>query len=475
MLCLRQFNISYSLSILGSLLYAFLPYHFLRGISHLFLAAYYIVPLVIMVIIWIYEGRPLLFSQNQGKISLDVINPRSLASIFICILVSLVFFYYAFFSCFLLLVSGISLYLAKRNKLSLLISGCLIAIIVLGAFFNAAPTLLYQQEQGKNPTAAMRSPAEAEVYGLKITQLLLPVQGHRIPLFAKIRQIYASTTPLPAEGCNPLGIIGSIGFLILILWSLLRIASELGPRVSFREKELNCLSILNLSAVLLSTMGGFGSIIAYSLWPQIRCYNRISIFIGFFCIFAVLILLEYFRKVYVHGKYSRLMYLGLLGIFLVVGVLDQTTPSFIPPYDYIKGEFLNDAEFVNIIEKEMPEGSMIFQLPHVPFPENPPVNKMLDYSHLKGYLHSKNLRWSYGVMKGREGDIWQESVAAQPVKEMVGDLFANGFRGIYVDTYGYEDSGAQILQNLSGILKIEPLVSPNGRLYFFRLKSGNSI
>jgi hypothetical protein len=41
MIVLRQFKISYPIAILGSILYTFLPYHFMRGISHLFLAAYH--------------------------------------------------------------------------------------------------------------------------------------------------------------------------------------------------------------------------------------------------------------------------------------------------------------------------------------------------------------------------------------------------------------------------------------------------
>ncbi len=77
----------------------------------------------------------------------------------------------------------------------------------------------------------------------------------------------------------------------------------------------------------------------------------------------------------------------------------------------------------------------------------------MDYSHLRGYLHSEKLKWSYGAMKGREGDAWEKSIASESDEEMVKELQQAGFKGIYVDTYGYKDSGFKVIQNLSSILK----------------------
>jgi phosphoglycerol transferase len=122
---------------------------------------------------------------------------------------------------------------------------------------------------------------------------------------------------------------------------------------------------------------------------------------------------------------------------------------------------------------------MIFQLPYIPFPENPSVIKMKDYDHFRGYLHSKNLRWSYGAMKERQADFWQKQVSLLPVGEFMQRLSLAGFNGIYVDRYGYADSGAQIESEISAAVGTEPLISGNGRLAFFdttqfnkRLKEG---
>lgn len=468
MICFRQFKIPYSLSIMGGLLYTFMPYHFLRiGSGHLNLVGYYIIPLAILVILWINEGKSLIFSRIDGKITLDIINRRSLTCIIICILVSTSYIYYSFFTCFLLMISGLALFLSHKDKLPLLISGALIAIIVMGVFVNNAPTLAYQQENGKNPIVAVRSPGGSEYYGLKITKLLLPLGGHRIPLLADVSQRYGSTTLLPNSGSEALGGLGAFGFLALILWSFSRIASECRAKLSDREKDLNGLGILNLSSLLLGTLGGFGSVFAYLVSPQIRDYSRISIFMAFFSIFALLILLDAFANKYARSKRVRSIFMGLLVFFLIAGVMDQTTIYFIPPYNSTRAEFVSDDDFIKTIEGMMPEGAMIFQLPYVPFPESPPVNKMIDYSHLKGYLHSEKLRWSYGAMKGRPIDAWQGMVAGMPVGDMLKTLSETGFKGIYIDSYGYQDGGAKLISDIMQVLGAEPLISDNKRLYFF--------
>src|ERR1019366_5246066 len=112
---------------------------------------------------------------------------------------------------------------------------------------------------------------------------------------------------------------------------------------------------------------------------------------------------------------------------------------------------------------------MIFQLPTVPFPEGPPVQRIVNYDLLKGYLDSNTLRWSYGSVTGREDALWGERVTHQPLDSMVQQLAFAGFSGIYIDRYGYSDSGRTIEYQLSQVLGQSPLVSENGRLAFFNL------
>jgi phosphoglycerol transferase len=160
-----------------------------------------------------------------------------------------------------------------------------------------------------------------------------------------------------------------------------------------------------------------------------------------------------------------------LAVVLVVGVLDQTTTTFffVPEYEKNKREYESDADFVSRIEASLPPRAMVFQLPYMPFPESPPLHQMRAYEHYKAYLHSKTLRWSYGVPPGEKEDRWQQAVAAQPPPELLQSVRAAGFSGIYVNLDGYEDRGAKLKGELTAALGIEPIVNREGNLVFFKL------
>jgi phosphoglycerol transferase len=102
------------------------------------------------------------------------------------------------------------------------------------------------------------------------------------------------------------------------------------------------------------------------------------------------------------------------------------------------------------------------------FPESPSVHKMIDHEHLKAYLHSKNLRWSYGVAAGENEDVWQRTVAAQPANDLVNRVRGAGFAGVYLNRDGFEDHGAKMESELTSLLGAQPVVSQQGNLVFFK-------
>jgi phosphoglycerol transferase len=163
-------------------------------------------------------------------------------------------------------------------------------------------------------------------------------------------------------------------------------------------------------------------------------------------------------------------------VILLLGVLDQTGRGiyFVPAYAAFKSENASDADFIKRIEATVPEGSMIFQLPYVPFPENQPVNQMQDYEHFRAYLHSKKLRWSYGAIKERETARWQMATANLPTDQFLETVSLAGFCGVYIDRKGYTDNGAALEAKLRSLLGVEPLVSANKQMVFFDLSAYNA-
>ena len=71
---------------------------------------------------------------------------------------------------------------------------------------------------------------------------------------------------------------------------------------------------------------------------------------------------------------------------------------------------------------------------------------MADYAHLRGYMHSNTLRWSYGAVKGRNSD-WMLSLPTDP-NQFIKSLRTKGFKGIWLNTLGYEDGGLSVIADL---------------------------
>jgi phosphoglycerol transferase len=309
-----------------------------------------------------------------------------------------------------------------------------------------------------------RSAGEAERYGLRISQMVLPVTGHRIKRLDQIKRFHNMSTLVTENDTASLGFVATIGFLGLLAQLLSR--KELLPNANGLFHDL---SVLNIFAVLLGIIGGFALLFAVLVSSGIRSYNRISTYVAFFSLMAVGLALECVYRRTAKTAVSQTIFCGVMAVALIAGFLDQTIPGYVPDYRGTKAEFSSDAEFVHNLEGTVPAGSMIFQLPYIPFPEDGGLVKMRDYDHFRGYLHSKNLRWSYGTIRNRPADRAQQMVTTLPGEEFVRALAFGGFSGIYLDRYGYEDGGAAKEAELSNVLQTKPLVSSNGRLVFFNL------
>jgi phosphoglycerol transferase len=201
----------------------------------------------------------------------------------------------------------------------------------------------------------------------------------------------------------------------------------------------------------------------------VRAYNRVSVFVAFFALALVAWALDRLLARWSGSRRGRFALYGLLALLLFGGAYDQTSPAYSPNHPQIRERFAADARFVHAVEEALPPGSMVLQLPYVPFPEHPTVYQLRDYDHARLYFHSRSLRWSYGAVKGRESDLWQETAWLQPTEDLVKMAALAGFGGIYVNRDGFPDDGKAITGNLDGLLGVAPIVSENGRLCVYDL------
>lgn len=471
---LRRFEVHDQVAVAASLLFAFAPYHFWKGTSHIHLSAYYPIPLAVMVSLWLCQGKPLLLVRNaQGKLRPSWIRNQTLAVLVACGLISLGGPYSAYFGAFLLLIGGVIGWL-RKPCLERGLDGLFAAGLVVGLFSaQLVPFVIGIYRQGGIVNAWNRPSGYYYTYSLWSSNLFRPTVGHRVPFLARFSSVGRPVGPtdLPALYVETresllapaLGLVASIGLVFLIVVAL---ASPCP--LTRRKPVLGDLSKLNVAALFLCLAGGAGELIALYVTTMIRCYSRISIFLSFFAYFGLALVMSKPQS----GSGSERTswnFLVLLFVGTLLALLDQIPSGVVPDYTRDAALFRSDQKFVRQIEQVVPEGGMIFQLPPNSFPEFGLHIKMYDYNHFRGYLHSNRLRWSYGAMRGRNEEKLHSALAPLAPAPLVDRLVELGFSGIYVNRKGHAEEAREVIKGLLQKIPQAPIQSDDGELLFFRL------
>ena len=467
MLVFRWLRLSFPAAAVGALLYAFQPYHHLRWEYHYFLAAYWVVPLSWVPALMIFRGELPLFRQDSAGVWR--FRPWSWAAagqVLLAAATASAGAYYAFFACALYAVAGGYGWAAMRTWRAAAAAALVVAAVGVFGVVNHWPVFPYTAANGKN-SVTERDPLEADTYGMKVAQLVLPIDDHRMPAMARLKSRFNSPLrPLNNENAfDSLGLIASaglLGLLVALFWPGRR-GWPLGP-----------LAAVAGATLLFAAIGGFGAVFNLLVFDQVRCYNRVSIYLAFICLFAVLWPLD--RFLLTRTGWSRRLRYPAFAALAVIGIADQTPAAwFREPIVHIieeEGErFWADHRFFTKVEEMLlggprnpldPDGPpKVFTLPYIPFPEVPPLHKMKTYEPIRGYLHTHSVVWSYGAMKNREADAWQREVGAgQPfhVDQLLRRLVARGFDGVVVDKRGF----AVTDQNQGDLLVNALLVTAEG-------------
>ena len=460
----KYLGLRFPFAFAASLLYALQPYHFIRSVDHIFLSLYYMIPLAIWLGFWITEND--IFRNEENSVTVHgrrlhhSVASRFLLVLFLCFCIGSTLVYYSFFSCiFILLLGSLTAY-SRKQWFPLKNAIIAISLISIALAANIWPFLKYVLKNGGMAETAHRHFFEAEYFGLKLYMILMPSHQHRLHFLKNFSDAHLAH-PLAAMGemWQYMGIFAVIGFLALLIIAIL-------PKR--HEDRLYFISKLNICGVLLGVMGGFGIMVADFLSPMIRCYNRIVIFLALFSLYAFFWLLQGLLSKTFFSKWPKLLWL-LLIILISTGIYEQTSPEF-KKYFAAKEDFENDRVFVQGIEAKMSKGSKILQLPYDCFPECTPPGKMAPYDHLKLYLHSHHLRWSYGAMKGTPTAALHCKLASKKAQDLISEAIALDFSGISINRKGYDDEGKSLEADLIKILGQMPLVSQDGILSFFDLR-----
>ena len=458
---LRDLGAARAPALVAGVLFAFLPYHMIRAQDHLFLTSYYEIPLAVWLVVMVAEGRSL-FRRDAPR-------GRILLIVGACLVVGAGSSYYAIFALLVLLTVVPIAAIARRSRAMALQGAAVMALIVAGFVLANAPALVYPIEHGANDSVAVRQPGESELFALKLADMVIPRNTHRVDALARRGNEYYTQTPLRSEGFNPA--LGSVATLGLVAALLVLLATGLASATaSLRRSRIAVAGAVALMGFLIGTVGGGSALIAYALTPQLRAWNRLALFIGFAALIAVALLLTAFgERLRARGRPAWVP--AVIAAFVgAVGIYDQTSAIDAPDYPAVAAAWKAHDNFAATMRDRFPSGTKVLQLPYMSYPENGPVHGLRDYDLLTGYLHTTGLRWTYGAIRGRPSD-WHRVHQALAPEQLAAAAAAAGFGAVYLDRAGYADGGvatAEALEKLAG--PGASGASADGRLQFFDLR-----
>ena len=465
----RLMGADWRLCAAAGLLFGFARMAFARQLHHLPVTFYWHVPLCLLVCYWIGSG------------TLGWRSPRFWVAVAIAVVTGWQNPYYT--SMFLQLAFFAAAYRFVRGDRATSWSAGAVMAAAIAAFFSTNLDTFYCHfVNGPNPGAVVRNYQWLEYYALKPLDLLMPPPDHRIGALASMGWNYFTNVMVPGEtppSCY-LGLVGIAALVWLAKLTLQRATFSPESGLPFETWQVAWIFIYSI-------IGGANNLAGFFGLQIFRSVNRFSIFI-----LAIVLLFAIRRLSERHKNHTQVW--AICGLALLIGLWDQLPSfevrnkaqmesrtnneqarqwqNFPPALQHIQttdAVVESDRTFTRELEKRLPAGSMVFQLPVMDFPESP-VAGLAPYEHFRPYLHSEKLRFSFGAIKGRPREQWQHRLVTLPLPEIISRLETFGFGAIYVNRRGLNENGEALLKALAQSGYTEVVESPARDLYAVLLK-----
>lgn len=403
-------------------LFSVIPGH-QEWFPHLWLAAYWMVPLGLWLVLRVARGEALTEPGRRHRWT-------AARLVLVVLAVGLADVYYVAFT-LLLLAVVIAIRLGTGTRPRDIVPGAAVtaAIGLLCGLTLLLATRARSADQVTGALPAQRTIGESEVYAGKLVELVLPWSEHRAAPLRFLSQAYgiAAQPSVERPALGFVALLGVVGLLWLVLTAL----------VTRRRVEplTGCLAALTLLCLAFYTRAGLGSLVALFVTPQIRTWSRFVVLIALLGLLAVGLWVSRVGR-----RWSRRVSWVLAGALLLVGVLDQTNPAAAPDYSALRAQGSELQRYTRDLHATVGD-CPVFQLPVVAFPEEPPPGSMGDYDHLLPYLTSPaGTSWSYGAIRGTSRADWQLALPVGDPARLTEDLAAAGFCAVSVDLDGYAGS-----------------------------------
>ncbi len=467
--------------------FSLIPYHFGRGLGHMYLSTMYAGVTGVILALLIGTGQlqhRYASSSKRGRIWLTV------AITILVVTTAVSGIYYAAFG--LLLGAAALLWRIARHdrwKTVGLASLPFVGIIV-AVGLGLLPSIIALKTAPPLASLGIRNPIESVLLAGNLAMALLPFPMSTLPGMerynAKIAEaINAAPEPhLEGSAATNYGTwVTTACLLVMLIGLIVRMRDRSKYRVErFQESSektyegrfpnLTFIAYLTVVVILFFIPWGLNYLFAGTVTPQIRGWNRLlPILLLLFVLGAAIVL--------AHIKLTRkpLFIWPVVAVIVILTVTDSVKP-FAPIYDdtvtRISAKAEAASEYNAAINAAIPQACGILQLPYMAYPENGPLNKqglgLGDYDHFLQSLANRQKDWSYGAVKNTTESQWLASLPAFPMDKQFPELKAKGFCGIHLDTAGLLPQEQESMTKFyDALLGPAVAIGSNGAWIFYRL------
>lgn len=439
----------------GAIVYALLPFNFGHGPGHVALVWNWSIPIWMSYVLMQLAqlsidrgGKGLRVGVRRSYLDRKRLN--AVVPLLIGVVASVSGFYYFVFFLLVAVPSGVcEAYYVRRLRECQLLKSVGFGLLMFAV--QISPILFFQRRFGGNLEVAKRSLGEVAFYGLKPLGLMMspgssPFRG-LVP--------WPDGIDLNAENAVSLGIL--LGLVIL--------TAPIVALISPRWHSVECKLITLFLLISIPYAGGY--VLGVLGFTQVRVWSRSAVVLGFLGISLVCRLLDkYLSDPKKSLKATSFVYVTA-SILVLIQVVDSVPRVVATKPSEISSEWADLRRFTKSMENIYGPDAKVFQVPIVPFPENPPVERMTDYEHLKPYLVEPRMFFSYGGVKGRSIP-WADRLSTDP-KEQIREIAGVGFDALWVDRFGWSGESPYeiVLKNEFGL---SPLVDQAERYAVYDLR-----
>ncbi len=406
--------------------FTLIPFHFSRGIGHIYLGVLYSAVTGVILAQLIGSGRVNQWLKRDASRSRQNTILKRGALALLVLVTAWSGIYFAVFALILMgtawlwnLAQGQRGAALIRNAIPILATASLIVLAYL-------PAVIARITDPPFAPLAVRLPYESVIFAGSLTAGILPAPIGFLDFYNN--NILRAFSAAPALENTEVANFGTVITFLALVTIVLAVFTPL-------RRNLGLLTAMLAVSILFFIPWGANYFFAALVSPQIRAWNRfLPIILLILLLLAATILANWSQQRQSRQRNTTIWVIS--AVIIAVTTLTQVIP-FTSVYREETGaaaKTTTDAiAYTGLINDSIEQNCGVLQLPATPYPENGNIREMNDYEHFWTALNDPTKSWTFGAVKNTSAAAWYNALPEIPDSVTTDLLARSGFCGIHVD------------------------------------------